>query len=216
MKNNKMKDISKYSELFLFLSIVFIVCLLLSNIMASKIIKIGMCSITAGAMIFPISFIINDIFSEVYGYEKAKKIIIFGFIMNIFMILVFNLAIILPSPDWYKDNKAFNIILGSTFRNSFASLTAYLFGSLVNSKILVKMKLNKKISFCIRAIISTIFGELIDSIIFIFIAFLEIITIKQIIIMIITQVIIKILYEIIFLPLTNIIIKKIKKIENVV
>ena len=71
---------SQFSELFLFFSIVFVVCLLLSNILATKLLRIGNYSVTAGVIVFPISYIINDIFSEVYGYNKSKKVIIFGFI----------------------------------------------------------------------------------------------------------------------------------------
>jgi len=215
-KINKKKDSNKYSELFLYLSIMFVVCLLLSNIMASKIIKIGMFSITAGALVFPISFIINDIFSEVYGYEKTKKTIIFGFLMNLFMVLIFSLTIILPSPVWFKNSNAFKLILGSTPRNCLASLTAYLLGSLVNSKVLVKMKDRKNNRFGVRAIISTFFGELTDSLIFVFIAFLGKMSINQIITMILTQVVLKTLYEIICLPVTSVIVKKVKKYENIV
>ena len=68
---------SQFSELFLFFSIVFVVCLLLSNILATKLLRIGNYSVTAGVIVFPISYIINDIFSEVYGYNKTKKVIIF-------------------------------------------------------------------------------------------------------------------------------------------
>lgn len=217
MKKNIKKDIeiNKYSELFLFLSIVFVVCLLLSNIMASKIIKFGMFSITAGALVFPISFIINDVFSEVYGYNKTKRIIIFGFLMNLFMVLMLSLTIILPSPTWFKNSDAFELILGSTPRNCLASLTAYLFGSLVNSKILIKLKKRKNNKFGVRAIISTLFGELSDSIIFVIIAFLGKMTMNQIITMILTQVILKTLYEVVCLPFTTTIVKTVKKYENI-
>ena len=108
MKHKKTNNSTQVSELFLYLSIVFIVCLLLSNILAAKLLKLGPYSITSGVIVFPISYIISDIISEVYGFDKSKKIIILGFIMNLFMILVFSLAIILPSPSWFKNDKAFN------------------------------------------------------------------------------------------------------------
>ena len=210
----KRKKDNKYSKLFLYLSIVFIVCLLLSNILAAKLLKLGPYSITAGVLVFPISYIINDILSEVYGFNKAKKIIILGFIMNIFMIFIFTLAITLPSPSWFENDNAFNTILGTTPRNSLASLIAYLFGSLVNSKVLVKMKKNNNDKFSIRAIVSTIFGELTDSLLFVLIAFIGKIPINQIITMIILQVIIKTIYEIICLPLTILLVKRVKIYEN--
>lgn len=204
-----------YSEPFLYMSIIFVCCLLISNILASKILSVGSnFSITAGALVFPISYIINDIFAEVYGYEKTKKVIIFGFIMNLFMSLIFTLAIYLPAPIWYQNSEAFKTILGSTPRVFIASLFAYLLGSLINAKTMVVMKTNKNNKFGVRAILSTIFGELTDSIIFVFIAFIGSLTIKQIFIMIITQVVLKTLYEILCLPITIKVIDKVKKYEN--
>lgn len=211
----KLREKNKYSDLFLYLSIIFVVCLLLSNILASKILKIGIFSTTSGVIIFPISYIINDIFSEVYGYNKTKKIIVFGFLMNLFMVLIFSLAIILPSPEWFQNNDAFKIILGSTPRNCIASLMAYLFGSLVNSKVLVKMKGQNNNKFGVRAVVSTLFGELTDSLIFVFIAFVGNLDIQQMITMILTQVIVKTLYEVICLPLTTFVVKKVKKYEKI-
>lgn len=204
-----------YSEPFLYMSIIFVCCLLISNILASKILSVGSnFSITAGALVFPISYIINDIFAEVYGYEKTKKVIIFGFIMNLFMSLIFTLAIYLPAPIWYQNSEAFKTILGSTPRVFIASLFAYLLGSLINAKTMVVMKTNINNKFGVRAILSTIFGELTDSIIFVFIAFIGSLTIKQIFIMIITQVVLKTLYEILCLPITIRVIGKVKKYEN--
>ena len=214
-KNIKIDNKNKYSEPFLYMSIIFVCCLLLSNILASKILSVGpYFSITAGALVFPISYIINDIFAEVYGFEKTKKIIIFGFIMNLFMMLIITLAIVIPSPDWYKNSDAFATILGSTPRNFIASVLAYLVGSLVNAKVMVLMKANKSNRFGVRAIISTILGELSDSIIFVLVAFLFSLTIDQLIIMIITQVTLKTLYEILCLPITVRVIEKVKNYEK--
>ena len=211
MKNKR----SSYSELFLVLSVIFVVCLLLSNILASKLIKIGSYSITAGVLVFPISYIINDILSEVYGYEDAKKIIYLGFILNLFMVLIFSLAIVLPAPAFYENGEAFKTILGSTPRNCLASLLAYLFGSIINAKIIVKMKQKNKNFFGVRAIVSTIFGELTDSLIFVLIAFIGKLDITQIMIMIFLQVFIKTLYEVICLPVTARLIVKIKEYEMI-
>lgn len=213
-KHTLLKKDANYSDLFMYMSIIFVVCLLVSNILAAKLLKIGNYSVTAGVLVFPISYIINDIFSEVYGYEKTKMIIIFGLIMNIFMVLIFSLAVILPTPVWFENDTAFRVILGSTPRTCFASLMAYLFGSLVNAKVLVKMKKGIKGKFGIRAIVSTIFGELTDSLIFVFIAFLGKISLLQIISMILIQVIFKTLYEIFCLPFTAVIVKKVKKYEE--
>lgn len=210
MKKKKLENLN--SNMFLYLSIIFVVCLLLSNILASKLLSIGPYSVTSGVLVFPISYIINDILSEVYGYSKAKRVIIMGFIMNLFMVLIFLLAIYLPAPTWYKNSDAFKTILGSTPRISIAGFLAYIFGSLANAKVLVKMKSNSK--FGVRAIISTIVGESIDSIIFVLISFIGNLTVNQMIEMIILQVTIKTLYEVICLPVTAIIVNKVKLYEQ--
>lgn len=211
MKKKSINMDKVHSDIFLYLSIIFVVCLLLSNILASKLLSIGPYSVTSGVLVFPISYIINDILAEVYGYNKAKKVIIIGFLMNLFMSLVFLLAIYLPAPKWFENADAFKTILGSTPRIALAGFLAYLFGSLANAKVLVKMKNNSK--FGVRAILSTIVGEGIDSIIFVTISFVGALTTKQILEMIILQVSIKTIYEIICLPITTVIMKKIKDYE---
>ena len=213
-KNSKSINKEKYSELFVYLSTTFVVCLLLSNILAAKILALGTFSVTAGVLIFPISYIINDILSEVYGYDKAKKIIIVGFVLELLMILLFSLAIVLPAPVWYENSEAFATILGSTPRIAFAGLVSYLFGSLVNSKVLVKMKDKNDKLFGIRAIISTLFGEFVDSLLFVPLAFYGTMSIVEIVRMIIILVIVKTLYETICLPITYKLVCMVKKYEN--
>ena len=211
--NNKSINLDKYnSNVFLYLSVVFIVCLLLSNILAAKLLKIGPYSVTSGVIIFPISYIINDILAEVYGYNKAKKVIIMGFLMSLFMSLIFLLAISLPVPDWFKNADAFKTILGSTPRIALAGFLAYLCGSLANAKVLVKMKNHSK--FGARAILSTLVGESIDSLIFVTVSFIGVLTTKQLLEMIILQISIKTIYEIICLPITAIVVNKVKEYEK--
>ena len=197
-----------------YLSMIFVVCLLLSNILAAKLLAVGSYSITAGAIIFPISYIINDVLSEVYGYDKTKKIIVTGFLLELFMVIVFTIVIILPAPVWFENSKEFALILGSTPRIAFAGLVSYLFGSLVNSKVLVKMRDKNEKLFGLRAILSTLFGELVDSMIFVPISFIGVLPINEIISMICLLVIFKTLYEIICLPLTYLVVNKVSKYEN--
>lgn len=215
MKKNNNNN-KTYSELFLILSIIFVTCLLMSNVLAAKLLKIGAYSITAGALVFPISYIINDVFSEIYGFNKTKKVIYLGFIMNIFMVLIFSLAIFLPAPVWFENSEAFELIIGTTPRTCAASLIAYLFGSLLNAKVLVKLKSNKNNKFGIRAVVSTLCGEFADSLIFVTIAFIGNMPFNQIISMILVQVILKTSYEIVCLPVTSFIVNKIKNHEGVI
>ena len=211
MGNNK----EYYSTVFLYLTSIFVACLLLSNILAAKILKIGIFSVTSGILIFPISYIINDILSEVYGYQKAKRVIFCAFALNIFMVLVFELAIILPAPEWFQNSEAFKTILGSTPRIVVAGLVAYLLGALVNSKVLVKMRDNKKNKFGVRAIVSTILGETTDSLIFVPIAFWGTMGLKDLFLMIVLQVALKTAYETVCLPVTTVIVNRIKKYEDI-
>lgn len=211
---SSIKDEEKITSLFLFLSVVFITCLLLSNILAAKLLKVGMWSITAGVLVFPISYIINDILTEVYGFGLAKKVIWLGFIMNFFMVGVFALAIILPAPDWYEMSDEFGMILGTTPRITMAGLFAYLSGALMNALIMSKMKLLDEKRFGLRAIVSTIVGESIDSCVFISIAFGGVLPVQQMINMMAVQIVLKSMYECVCLPLTTHIVKKVKLYEE--
>ena len=210
----KDKEVYVYSKVFLYLSITFVVCLLLADILATKFIGFKNYSIPASILIFPVSFIINDILAEVYGYKSAKKVIVFGFLMRVLMVTLFTTAILLPYPDWYTSNDAFKSILGSTPRIAFAGFISYLCGSLANAKVLVKMKGQGDAKFGIRAIVSTIAGEGLDSMIFIPISFLGTVPLHRIFTMIALQVFLKTLYEIICLPITTIVLKHVKKYEK--
>jgi uncharacterized integral membrane protein (TIGR00697 family) len=204
------------SNLFIYLSMTFVVCLLLSNILAAKMLAIGKFSITAGTLVFPISYIINDVLSEVYGYKKTKNIVLAGFILQLFMIIVFAVAIYLPAPAWFENSDEFALILGSTPRIAVAGLISYLFGSLVNAKVLVKMRDKSEKYFGIRAVLSTLFGETVDSMIFVPAAFFGTMPNKEILTMILSLITLKTLYETIFLPITYQVIKRVKKYEKII
>ena len=204
------------SNLFIYLSMTFVVCLLLSNILAAKMLAIGKFSITAGTLVFPISYIINDVLSEVYGYKKTKNIVLAGFILQLFMIIVFAVAIYLPAPAWFENSDEFALILGSTPRIAVAGLISYLFGSLVNAKVLVKMRDKSEKYFGIRAVLSTLFGETVDSMIFVPAAFFGTMPNKEILTMILSLITLKTLYETVFLPITYQVIKRVKKYEKII
>ena len=203
------------SLLFMFAGIIFTTCLLLSNILAVKIITIGKLAAPAGVLIFPIAYILNDVIAEVWGYRNARLIIWTGFAMNLIAVVFFTAAIAIPSAPFWDKQEAFATIIGTTPRIVLASLTAYLAGSFINAFIMSRMKVksNGK-NFGIRAIVSTLAGESIDSLFFISIAFAGIFPIRAIGIMIITQALLKTVYEIIILPITSITVIKIKKLEE--
>ena len=130
------------------------------------------------------------------------------------MVIVFTIAIKLPAPVWFENNDEFALILGSTPRIALAGLVSYLFGSLVNSKILVNMRDKSKKLFGLRAILSTLFGELVDSMIFVPISFIGVLPISEIATMICLLVVFKTLYEIICLPLTYVVVNKVSEYEK--
>jgi len=204
------------SVLFMFAGILFAICLLISNILATKIIMVGSWAAPAGVLIFPIAYIINDVIVEVWGYQKARLIIWSGFAVNLLAVLFFTLAIVVPAAPFWKNQDAFSTILGSTPRIIVASLLAYLIGSFLNAFVMSKVKvLMKGKDFSVRAILSTLVGEAADSMIFITIAFAGNFPSSVLLGMIVTQACIKTVYEIVILPFTIVVVKWVKKVEGV-
>lgn len=215
MKKKETKEI--YSEIFLFISILFITCILVSNILASKIINIFGISMTGGVLVFPITYIIGDVLTEIYGYKKSKKIIIYGFICNLIMVILFYIAMKLPYPEYYLNQDAFVAVLSSTPRLLLASFIGYLAGGLTNSYIMDYIKNNSKIKYLwFRTITSTIIGEFLDTSIFLIIGFIGTMKTNDLLFMIVCQSAAKTLYEIVLTPLTYKTIAYIKKKEELV
>lgn len=185
--------------------------ILIQNILATKQIDILVFTVTTGILVSPIVFIIQDIVAELYGYKDAKKMVLLGFIMNFIGVLLFALAIYLPGSQFWGNQTAFQSILGTTFRISVASFTAYIIGSLTNSGIMVLLKKKFPKSLFVRAISSTIVGQFLDNAIFAVVAFLGILPINAIFSMIIGGTLFEVLYEIIFYPITKLSIKKCEK-----
>lgn len=219
MKKNKKKkkvDVTKsYSKYFVIISAISIATILISNITSTKLFGIGSIVLPSSALLFPITYIVGDIIAEVYGYQKAKFVIILGFICNAFMVLFFAITILLPAADTWLNQDAYKLILGTTPRMFIASLAAFLAGSLSNAYI---MQLIKKITngkkLWMRTIGSTIVGELLDTLIFVLIGFTGNVPSNVILTMILCQFIWKVGYEIIATPLTYIAINKYKKLEE--
>ncbi len=189
----------------------FIGCLLIANILAGRIFTVyGDWTLTGGVFIFPFVFIINDLLAEVYGLKATKKAIYLGFIVNAVAVLFFTLINLLPSPIWASEvADGYRLVLGTTWRALLASVLGYLVGNLTNALIMDKMK-NKhgKKLFKTRAIVSTIFGELLDSLLFVFVMFIGHLAITQMLFMIILQVVVKTLIETLVLPITQTLVKR--------
>jgi len=200
---------------FMLMGILFIVCLIVSNFLETKIILLGPVTATAGLLIFPISYIINDCISEVWGFKKARLVIWCGFAMNFMAVGMVQLAVILPSAPFWEGGDSFNFVFGMTPRIVVASLCAFLVGSFLNAYIMSKMKVSSGgRNFSLRAIVSTLVGESADSLLFFPIAFGGLISLDQLLIMVGTQAVLKSVYEIIVLPVTIRVVRYVKKIDG--
>lgn len=197
------------------LGILFNVCLLTSNLLETKVVQVFGITTTAGLLVFPISYIINDCIAEVWGFKKARLIIWSGFASNFLLVMFAQLAILLPNAPFWEGEEGFNFVFGLAPRIVVASLIAFLAGSFINAYVMSKMKIaTKGKNFSLRAIASTFAGESIDSLIFFPIAFLGLVPTDQLLIMVVTQAVLKSLYEVIILPITIRVVKYIKKIEG--
>ena len=183
--------------------------------METKVVQLWGITATAGLIVFPISYIINDCIAEVWGFKKARLIIWSGFAMNFLVIGFAQLAVMLPAAPFWEGEEGFNFVFGMAPRIAVASLTAFLVGSFLNAYVMSKMKVasNGK-HFSLRAILSTLVGESADSLIFFPIAFGGLIPVNELLIMVATQAVLKSLYEVIILPVTIYVVKYIKKVDG--
>jgi uncharacterized integral membrane protein (TIGR00697 family) len=185
------------------LSIIFISCLLTANVISIKIISVSFFSLPAGIVIFPISYIIGDIITEVYGLKKAKSTIFFGLVAQVILILFIQIAIILPAADFWPYQSEFKLILYSVPRVIVGSLCGYFVGENLNAIFFHRIKVKTKGKYFVkRAILSSVVGQSADSVIFVLIAYLGTIPMTAILKIIISGIIIKLTYEIIVLPIT--------------
>jgi queuosine precursor transporter len=206
---------NKVSVLFMLAGILFAASLLISNIIASKIMMLGPWAVPAGVLVFPLAYILNDVITEVWGYGKARLIIWAGFAVNLLMVFFFSLTLVMPAAPFWEGQDAFRAVLGSTPRIVAASLLAYLLGSFLNAWIMSWFKIKTKgRGFSFRAVLSTIVGEGADSAIFITVAFAGMFPVPVLMTMIVTQALVKIGFEILVLPLTILVVKKVKKAEG--
>lgn len=203
------------SVLFLFYSILFCVCLITANVLETKQISLGVFNITGGLIVFPVSYIINDCVCEVWGYRKARLLIWLGFTMNFLFVLFGAIADAIPGAPYWHNDEGFHAVFGLAPRIAAASFVAFLVGSFVNAYVMSRMKINSDgRNFSLRAILSTIFGEGADSLIFFPLALYGVVPTSELPIFILTQVVLKTLYEVVVLPVTIYVVKKTKQIEG--
>lgn len=206
---------SNVSVTFMVLAVTFCVCLIVSNLMEIKTVDLGPLTITAGVIVFPISYIINDCIVEVYGFAKARLVIWLGFLMNLLVSLLLQVGIWLPGAKSWNGQESMQMIFGAVPRIFAASFIAFLCGSMVNAYVMSRMKIaSEGRNFSFRAIMSTVFGEGVDSLIFFPIAFGGILAWGEIAALILTQTVLKTVYEILILPVTMRVVKFLRNREG--
>ena len=173
MEPNKNQRIS---VLFMLYSILFCVCLITANVLETKQISFGPANMTAGLIVFPVSYILNDVVCEVWGYGRTRLLIWIGFAMNFLFVIFGAIADWIPGAPYWQGDEGFHQIFGLAPRIAGASFLAFICGSFMNAYVMSRMKLSTQHrpsasggfakNFSARAVLSTIFGELTDSIIF--------------------------------------------------
>lgn len=210
-----MKKTEPVSVTFMLLGVTFCVCLILANLLATKQFLLGPLNLTAGVLVFPISYVVNDCITEVYGYQRAKLIIWTGFVMNFAFVLLAWLADLIPGAPYWTNQEGFHALFGLAPRVALASFAAFIVGSLLNAYVMSRMKIHDKGKrFSLRAIASTIVGEVSDSIIFFPVALGGIVPKENLLIMMLSQVAMKTLYEIVLLPITFRVVTWLKRTEG--
>ena len=196
-------------------SVLFCVCLITANVLETKQISFGPISITGGLLVFPGSYIINDCVCEVWGYRKARLLIWLGFLMNFIFVAFGALCDAIPGTPYWQNEEGFHAVFGLAPRIAAASFIAFLAGSFINAYVMSRMKVSdggKR--FALRAIMSTVYGEAADSVIFFPLALGGVVPWNEIPMLVASQVLLKTAYEIIVLPVTIRVVRKTKELEG--
>ena len=200
---------------FVLMAILFNVCLIASNLFETKIFTAGLITLTGGVIIFPVSYILNDCIVEVWGYKKARLVIWTGLAMNFFVVAMAQIVRLLPAADFWDGGEHFDYIFALAPRITLASLLAFLAGSTVNAYVMSKMKVaSHGKRFSVRAVVSSVCGETVDSLIFFPIAFWGV-GFEEMLKLMALQIFLKTAYEIVILPVTNVVVRRVKKHEGV-
>ena len=204
-----------YSLAFVVVVAVFITSLIVANITAVKLVGFFGLVLPAAIVVFPISYILGDVLTEVYGYRVARRVIWLGFLCNLFAVAAIILGGILPAAPFWDAQEAYDRILGYTPRLLAASFLAYLVGEFANAIVLAKMKVATNGRWLwSRTIGSTLVGQGLDSLVFIVLAFVGTIPTSALLAAVVTQWLVKSLYEALATPLTYVVVNRLKRSEG--
>ena len=195
--------------------VAFVAVLMISNVVSAKPVILGPFTFDGGTILFPLSYIFGDVLTEVYGYQRSRRVIWSGFGATALMAAIFMLVGVLPAaPDW-EYQEAYQAILGMTPRIVIASLVAYFLGEFSNSWVLAKMKiLTQGRWLWTRTIASTLVGEGIDTLVFVLVAFYGVWPNPLLLTVIASNYVFKCGVEVLVTPLTYRVINGLKRAEQ--
>ena len=198
------------------MTVALVVCLIASNLFATKVFSLGWgISLPGAVIVFPISYILNDCIAEVWGFRRARLVIWLAFAANFFVVLCGQLIVWLPAASFWDGGEHFDYMFNMAPRVAAASMLAFLAGSTLNALVLSRMKVSSNgRRFGLRAIVSSLAGEGLDSLIFMPIAFWGT-PVRVLLGMMAAQVSFKVLYEILILPVTSWVVRRVKAVEGV-
>jgi uncharacterized integral membrane protein (TIGR00697 family) len=215
MKKKDLFTVEKVSPWFVMIVALFITCLITANIIAVKLISLYGFILPAAILIFPLSYIIGDVLTEVYGYRQARRVIWLGFSCNFITVVAIWIGQMLPSASFWDGQASYERILGYAPRLLFASFLAYLVGEFSNAFVLAKMKIATKGRWLwLRTIGSTLIGQGLDSAIFMTLAFVGTIPLNALFSAVVIQWLAKSLYEAVVTPLTYVVVAFLKRKEG--
>jgi uncharacterized integral membrane protein (TIGR00697 family) len=201
---------------FVIVTGLFVTCLITSNIIIAKQISLGGIVLPAAIVIFPLSYIIGDVLTEVYGFRQARRVIWLGFLCNLVAVLAIWIGKILPPASVFDAQDAYERILGSTPRFLLASFAAYLAGEFSNAVVLAKMKIMTKGRWLwTRTVGSTLIGQGVDTIVVLSIAFVGVFPLPVLGAMMFFHWLFKCIYETLATPLTYVVVGYLKRKEGV-
>jgi hypothetical protein len=204
------------SHWFVLVVALFVTVLITANIVAVKLIDVWGMVLPAAIIVFPVSYIIGDVLTEVYGFRQARRVIWLGFACNLLAVVVIWLAGVLPAAGFWDGQPAFERILGQAPRILVASFAAYLVGEFANSAVLARMKVATGGRFLwARTIGSTVVGQGLDSAVFMTVAFAGVIPAEGLAAAVLTQWLIKTAYEAAATPLTYLVVGFLKRRDGV-
>lgn len=216
---NNPKELLSHQQLRFYMPIamLFVSLFIIVNIITQKLIPIGGgLMLTAGDFVYPLTYLLSIILTEVYGYAMSRRVIWMAFICNIFVALVIVFAIYLPPASLWQEQSQYAVILGRAPRLLIASLGAFLIGEFIGTYVLAKVKIftdGKYLWF--RALGATLFGQGVDSVVFTVIAFIGIISWHGIVVLSISAYGCKVIYQILLTPGIYAFARFLKKHEHV-